>query len=318
MSRIRLFGGKGGVGKTTLAAATALRLARDDKGAGGEVLLVSTDPAHSTSDLLGVKLGGEPIRVRDGFQAMEIDPEADAAAYVAGIRQDAADAVSPEVLPALERHLNLAAGAPGTAEAALFDRFTEILQWCPERFGRIVFDTAPTGHTLRLLTLPDMLTAWVEGLAAQRRRVTRLQGMWRNLAGVREPSREDRVLARLRRRAQRFAEARKRLREDAVFHPVLTPERLPIAETRRLCALLTEAHIPVGAVHVNRLLPDDAGDSDFLRARRERQREYLGEIERGFGDYGLVRIPQMARDVDDFESLSALAAILGSSNSDRG
>lgn len=304
---LRLFGGKGGVGKTTLAAATALRLAQDDKGAGGEVLLVSTDPAHSTSDLLGTPLGSEPVRLRDRLWAMEIDPETHAAAYVAGIREDAAGAVSPEVLPALERHLKLAAQAPGTAEAALFDRFTEIMAWCPDRFSRIVFDTAPTGHTLRLLTLPDMLAAWIEGLAAQRRRVTRLQGMWRNLAGVREPPREDRVLARLRQRAQRFAEARRRLRGEAVFHPVLTPERLPIAETRRLCAQLAGAHIPVGAVYVNRLLPEDAGDSAFLRARREQQARHLAEIEREFGGYGLVRVPQRARDVDDLAALSALA-----------
>jgi arsenite-transporting ATPase len=310
LNRLLLFGGKGGVGKTTLAAATALRLAQADGGAGGDVLLVSTDPAHSTSDLLGAKLGGEPLRVHGGLWAMEIDPEADAAAYVAGIREDAAEAVSPEVLPALERHLNLAARAPGTAEAALFERFTEIMRWCPERFERIVFDTAPTGHTLRLLTLPDLLAAWVEGLAAQRRRVTRVQSMWRNLAGVREPPREDRVLARLRQRAHRFAETRRRLREDAVFHPVLTAERLPIAETRRLCGLLAEARIPVGAVYVNRLLPEDAGDSAFLRARREQQTGYLAAIERDFGRHGLVRVPQMARDVDDIESLSALAALL--------
>lgn len=309
--RLRLFGGKGGVGKTTLAAAAALRLAQAGGGESGEVLLVSTDPAHSTSDLLDTPLGGEPVRVRDRLWAMEIDPEADAAAYVEGIREDAGEAVSPEVLPALERHLKLASRAPGTAEAALFERFAGIMQWCPQRFQRIVFDTAPTGHTLRLLTLPDMLTAWVEGLAAQRRRVTRLQGMWRNLAGVREPPREDRVLARLRRRARRFAETRRRLHEDAVFHPVLTPERLPIAETRRLCAQLADAGVPVGAVYVNRLLPEDAGDSDFLRARREQQARYLARIEREFGAYGLVRVPQMARDVDGFEALSELAARSG-------
>lgn len=305
-SPIRLFGGKGGVGKTTLAAATALRMAE----AGEEVLLVSTDPAHSTADLLETDLGGEPVRVRRGLWAMEIDPEADAAAYVAGIREDAAEAVSPEVLPALERHLRLAVQAPGTAEAALFDRFTEIMRWCPERFARIVFDTAPTGHTLRLLTLPEMLSAWVEGLASQRRRVTRLQGMWRSLAGVSEPPREDRVLERLRQRARRFAETRRRLHEDALFHPVLIPERLPIAETRRLCALLADANVPVGAVYVNRLLPENAGDSAFLSARREQQYSYLAEIEREFGDRGLIRVPQRPRDVDGYEALAAMASLL--------
>ncbi len=301
-----MFGGKGGVGKTTLAAANALRLAQ-----GGErTLLVSTDPAHSVSDLLETRLGPEPTAAGGNLWAMEIDPEADAKAYVEGIRADAESAVSKAVLPALERHLKLAVQAPGTAESALFDRFTHIMTWCPERFDRIVFDTAPSGHTLRLLTLPSMLGAWVEGLQQQREKVTKLQGMWRSMAGVAEPDREDRVLARLRQRAERFAIARQRLHDEAAFYPVMLAERLPIEETARVIEQLRDTHIPIGSIYINRLWPADEA-SAFVQERVAQQTEYLAEIRERFAGHELIEVAQSARDITGHAALNALAQRLG-------
>lgn len=299
-----LFGGKGGVGKTTLAAATAWRLAEE----GARVLLVSTDPAHSTADLLGADLADQPTRVQGSLWALEIDAGAQARCYVDGILADAETSVSPEVMPALERHLALALQAPGTLEAALFDRICDLITGAGEDFDHVVFDTAPSGHTLRLLSLPDMLGSWVAGLRRQREKVTGLRSMWRNLAG-REPDAEDPVLARLRDRARRYRVVRQRLQQDAAFRGVLTAERLPIEETARLLTLLSELEVPVDRLYLNRLLPA-GGDDPYLQARRARQTEYETEIRHRFAAWPLTRVELAAGDIHDRTSLAELAASL--------
>ncbi|AHY47670.1 transport-energizing ATPase, TRC40/GET3/ArsA family [Rubrobacter radiotolerans] len=305
LRRLVFLGGKGGVGKTTLAAAYATMLAAR----GERTLLVSTDPAHSTSDVLGVRLTGEPTEVETGLSAVEIDAAADAARYVEGIKRDSKESVSPEVLPTIERHLDLAKGSPGTEESALFERFVDLISLCPAEYDRIVFDTAPTGHTLRLLALPALLSVWVEGMVRQREKVAGMERMLRNLAGRDEPA-GDPVLERLRERRQRFHHARHRLLEDTTFYLVTVPERLPIEETERALSTLTAGGVHVGALLVNRVLPERAAEGDFMRARLDQQREYLREIERRFTGYRTVRIEQDARDVTSRSQLREIAARL--------
>jgi len=299
--RLAFFGGKGGVGKTTLAAAFATLLA----GRGERTLLVSTDPAHSTSDVLGAKLSGEPKELEENLFGVEIDAAADAAAYVERVKEDARESVSPEVLPAVRQHLELAKSSPGTEESALFDRFVDLIALSPDEYERIVFDTAPTGHTLRLLTLPALLTAWVEGMVRQREKVAGMERMLRNLAG-KEGSDEDPILSRLRERRDRFHHARHRLLEDTIFYLALIPERLPIEETARAFKTLTENGVHVGALVVNRVLPDVA-EGEFMRSRLEQQSEYLEEIEARFRKQTIVRVEQDARDITSKDQLRSVA-----------
>ena len=149
------FGGKGGVGKTTLAATMALEAARE----GHRTLLVSTDPAHSTSDVLDTRLGGEAREVRPRLWALEIDPAEEADRYIDDVKARIADSTPPRLMAEVERQIDIARVTPGAEESALFDRFTRIAEEAGDTWDRLIFDTAPLGHTLRLLALPELMDA---------------------------------------------------------------------------------------------------------------------------------------------------------------
>ena len=174
------FGGKGGVGKTTLAATMALQAARE----GLRTLLVSTDPAHSTSDVLETSLGGEAREVRPRLWALEIDPAEEADRYIEDVKARIADTTPPRLMAEVERQIDIARVTPGAEESALFDRFTRIAEEAGHAYDRLIFDTAPLGHTLRLLALPELMGAWISGLISRRRKVNVLGRMWRNVAGA--------------------------------------------------------------------------------------------------------------------------------------
>jgi arsenite/tail-anchored protein-transporting ATPase len=301
---IAFVGGKGGVGKTTVATALSLALAET----GARTLLVSTDPAHSTSDLLGTALGAEPVRIGEALHAVEIDAEAEADRYVAAVRSDVHRLVAPAVRDTVDRHLDLARRGAGTLESALLDRLADLLALCPTQYDRVVIDTAPTGHTLRLLAMPELVTGWIEGLVRQREKVHGVDRMLRNMAGS-ETDHEDPVLDRLRAQRTRLRELRRRLTDDAVFHAVLIPERLPIEETVRGLPAFEAAGLTVGTVVVNRVLPAEA-DGGFLAARREQQETYLQELRDRLRGRRLLEVTQQPRDVATRAALSDIQAQL--------
>lgn len=164
--RILFVGGKGGVGKTTTAAALATRMAE-----GGErILLVSTDPAHSLSDIFDVEIGGREREVVAGLTALEVDPEEQVERYLARVRRNLKSFVRPAMYSEVDRQIELTRYSPGAVEAALMERVAELMDDREGRFDRIIFDTAPTGHTLRLLALPEIMQAWTDGLLRSRDR----------------------------------------------------------------------------------------------------------------------------------------------------
>jgi arsenite-transporting ATPase len=297
------------VGKTTLAAASALGLAARRQ----RTLLVSTDPAHSTGDILQVQLGSEPRAVVADFWAMEIDPAVEADRYIESVKRRISESVAPRLLDEIERQIDIARVSPGAEEAALFERFTKIIEQEGEGFERIVFDTAPTGQTLRLLSLPELMSTWIGGLISRRKKVTAMGRMWRNVAGssATEASEEDPVLRALEERRARFHRAREALTDARMtaFVFVLVPERLPIWETEKAVGALSKYGIPVGAVLVNQVLPATPTE-EFLVRRKEREAEHLARIERVLGDWPIVRVPLLERDPVGVDALQALAARL--------
>ncbi len=300
---VRFLGGKGGVGKTTLAASYAILLAER----GLRTLAVSTDPAHSLGDALAVPLGDSPTDLGGGLWACEIDGESAARRRVRQVTAEAENAVPREVMPAVERHLERAAASPGTVESALMDRVADVLDEVPGRWDRVVVDSAPTGHMLRLLNLPALLTPWIEGLVRQREQVRGTERLLSGMLGRREPD-EDPLLSRLHDRRARLERTRQRMLDDALVHLVVVPERLPVAETERAAQALADGGLALGRVVVNRVTP--VRDERPTVDRTDLESVAREHIRARFGHLGLVEVPLQRAELVGRDGLAAVADVL--------
>ncbi len=164
--KILFIGGKGGVGKSTSASAIAWKLAA----AGKKTLLISTDPAHNLGDIFSVKIGGEARRIVPNLYALEIDPEYETTKYINSVKANIKGVVHSSMADEVYRQLDTAKASPGADEAALFDKLISIIIEGSEDYDHLVFDTAPTGHTIRLLTLPELMGVWIEGMLKKRKK----------------------------------------------------------------------------------------------------------------------------------------------------
>jgi arsenite-transporting ATPase len=300
MNRFVFFGGKGGVGKTTVSCAYGLKCARE----GLKTLVVSTDPAHSTSDVFDQQFGDDPAPVEgcENLWAMELDPEEEVQRHMMEIKRTMSDQVSPSIVNEIDRQIELAHRTPGAHEAALFDRFIDVMGNSGE-FDRVVFDTSPTGGTLRLLSLPDFLESWIERLLDKREQSIDLYE--KAAIGDRNPRREieqDPIIARLLERKEMFEFAGETLRNEATFFLVLNPDELSIRETRRAIDDLAEYDLGVEGLVVNKIAPEpDEGETgtgaQYLRERHRTERDRIRLIEGEFDEPVVARIRQRVEEV---------------------
>ena len=287
MARLLLFGGKGGVGKTTTSAATAVWLADS----GLRVLLVSSDPAHSTSDSLGVEIGSEPTPIEgvDGLFGLEMDPESKISSLLpklgdmmnnmgSGGGMGGLGSLSMMLEPnAKEEMAEMRSEVqtsdmviPGLDEALAFD---ELLRHVEDpTWDVIVFDTAPTGHTLRFLSLPELIESWSDRLI----RMMRVSGGIRSMIFGRKES--ESMKEELERFRRRVLHVRRVLSNEEItsFTLVTIPERMGINETLRAHESLSEYKLPVPSCLVNRVTPEF--DHPFLLNRREAELERIEEL----------------------------------------
>jgi len=300
MTTFNFFGGKGGVGKTTVSSAYGLKCARD----GLETLVVSTDPAHSTSDVFDQQFDDtpQPVSGYDHLHAMEIDPDEEVDRHLTELRQQLGEQLSPAMVNEISMQLEMSHQTPGAYEAALFDRFIDVMRNADE-FDRVVFDTSPTGGTLRLLALPEHLEQWIDRLLHKREKSVEY---YERAAIGKQQARKmlegDPIIARLRERKEAFEFAGETLREEAAFTLVLNPDELSMRETGRALDSLNEADLPVRGLVVNKLTPAPDPDENgrgatYLRDRVETEQERLAEIRERFDTPVVAEIETRVREV---------------------
>jgi arsenite-transporting ATPase len=290
MAKIIFYGGKGGVGKTTCSTANSINYAEK----GLKTLLVSTDPAHSISDVLGMDIGRSIVRIRENLDGLEIDPEYEAELYIEKIRANMKTILSNVIVEEINSQLDAAMVSPGTHESALFDKISEIIIDKYDDYDIIIFDTAPTGHTLRILTLPDLLEGWMGSLAKKRKSIVNMNKMV-----TRKYDEKDPVLEILERRQKRFGEIKKIFNNtnNVRIRFVLNAEKLPIEETKKALKMLKQFDIPVDTLVINRIMPDDIG-AEFWEKKRKQEQEYLKEIEMEFQGKEFIKIPLLDSDMN--------------------
>jgi arsenite-transporting ATPase len=300
--QVVFFGGKGGVGKTTCSAAFALAASKR----GMRTLLVSTDPAHSTSDIFERSIGSKERELSPHLSALEIDGDGEAARYIDGVKRDIQRMFSANVVAQAHRQIEMAAASPGLVEVAVLDRMIDLVIDRQSAFDLIVFDTAPTGHTLQLLRMPDAMTTWIQALVRHRRAVVEIDRGTDQSSADAEAA--DPVLAALTRRYERLGQMRATMTDRArtTFALVTIPERLAIEETARAEELLVDTGVNVGGLIVNRVLPDNL-EGEFYRSRKAQEAMYLEEIDKRFRQLPRVRVRQLPRDVYGLASLAIVS-----------
>src|SRR5450759_4911661 len=276
--RTIFFAGKGGVGKTVASCATAVWAARG----GHRTLLVTTDPAAHIGQVLDAAVGTEPAPVDgvDGLWAARVDAKAAAIAYTDRIIADAvARGRSPEAVAAMREELD----SPCTEEMAAFDQFIELAS--RDSFDVTLFDTAPTGHTMRLLELPIDWSRQIDVKV---------------FASVDTSAADDVAKAR-------FGGVIEMMRDPAksTFAFVMYPESTPIVEAARAISELKTLGIPLGLVVANMVLPEEACRTPYARARRQMQQTYLADIEARFA-VPILEIPLLDGEVVGLERLGEL------------
>ncbi len=285
MKKFVFFGGKGGVGKTTVSSAYGLKCAREDL----RTLLVSTDPAHSTSDVFDQQFSDapQPVEGQANLFAMELDPDEEVEAHMMEIKRRMADQVSPAIVNEIDRQIELAHRTPGAYEAALFDRFIEVMRDADE-YDRVVFDTSPTGGTLRLLALPEFLEEWIDRLVQKR---TKSVDLFEKAAigekEAREKLADDPIISHLNDRKAKFEFAGEVLRTNAAFFLILNPDELSIRETARAIEQLEQYDLAVDGLVINKVTPEPEGSesgrgADFLRDRVATEQARIEQIQSEF------------------------------------
>ncbi|MDH7488557.1 MAG: TRC40/GET3/ArsA family transport-energizing ATPase [Anaerolineae bacterium] len=305
--RYIMFGGKGGLGKTTFSAATAYWLAKQ----GHRVLVFSVDPQASLSDIFQRDIFGKgPVEIMPNLYAQEIDADKRIKEYQQEIRQKILDMYGlPEVPQEIENYIQAAAAEPAMEESAIFDEVVDIV--VGGQYDYYIYDLVPLGHALYYLSMASVYDEWIDKITALREEMAEYEKVAAVMRREKETE-EDKILKELQYIKYRINTSSGILtdKQKTAFFFVLVPEEMIILDTQKAAGLFAKFNVPLSGYIVNRVIPAELSQQDipaYLRNRIEMQRQYLDKINRTFGDEVLAWVPEFERDITGLPMIEKVA-----------
>jgi arsenite-transporting ATPase len=308
--RYIMFGGKGGLGKTTFSAATAYWLAQQ----GHKVLVFSVDPQASLSDIFQRDIFGKgPVKIMDNLWAQEIDADTNIKAYQQEIRKKILDMYGFEEIPEeIENYIQAASAEPAMEESAIFDAVVDIV--VKGDYDYYIYDLVPLGHALYYLSMAKVYDEWINRITQLREQMREHEEM---VARIRREkvTEEDQILNELQYIKGRINQSSRILtdKEKTAFFFVVVPEQMIILDTQKAAQLFAKFDVPIAGYVVNRVLPAELASQDlpaYLRNRMQMQGRYLEEVKRTLGDQVVGYVPELERDVTGLKMIEKLAGIM--------
>jgi arsenite-transporting ATPase len=308
--RYIMFGGKGGLGKTTFSAATAYYLAKR----GYKVLVFSVDPQASLSDIFERDIYGQgAVQIMPNLYAQEIDADQHIKEYQDEIRQKIFDMYGLDEIPEeIESYIQAAAAEPAMEESAIFDQVVDIV--VSAEYDYYIYDLVPLGHALYYLSMASVYDEWIDKITKLRQDMEEYSQV-ASLIKRDHETEEDMILKELMDIKYRINTSSSILtdKEKTAFYFVIIPEEMVLLDTQKAAGLFAKYQVPLCGYVVNRVVPPELGQKnipDYLRHRLAMQEGYLTRIDELFGDQVLARIPEFERDITGLPMIEKVAAAM--------
>lgn len=308
--RYIMFGGKGGLGKTTFSAATAYWLASQGK----KVLVFSVDPQASLTDIFQKDIFGKgPVKIMENLWAQEIDADSHIKEYQNEIRKKILDMYGFDQVPSeIEDYIQAASAEPAMEESAIFDAVVDII--VEGKYDYYIYDLVPLGHALYYLSMAKVYDEWINKITKLREEMREYETMVARIKRQKETD-EDKILNELLYIKGRINASSGILtdREKTAFFFVLVPEEMIILDTQKAAELFARFDVPIAGYVVNRVLPQELHTQNvpaYLRNRIAMQSGYLDKIKTTFGNQVLGYVPELERDVTGLPMIEKLAKIM--------
>jgi arsenite-transporting ATPase len=308
--RYIMFGGKGGLGKTTFSAATAYWLAQQGK----KVLVFSVDPQASLSDIFQQDIFGKgPVKIMENLWAQEIDADQHIKAYQNEIRQKILDMYGFDEVPEeIEQYIQAASAEPAMEESAIFDAVVDIV--VQGDYDYYIYDLVPLGHALYYLSMAKVYDEWINKITKLREEMREYEEMVSRLKREKETE-EDQILNELQYIRGRINASSQILtdKQKTAFFFVVVPEEMIIFDTRKAAELFAKFDVPIAGYVVNRVLPEALLRENvppYLKNRMQMQQAYLAKIEEQLGRDVVAQVPEMERDVTGLDMIRRLSEIM--------